>query len=150
MWKLNRLFARIDFFSAWGVSLVAFALYAYQAVKRVQLADRLQSNSIPLFAIFFQVAIIPIFSGMLRFRRALASGRRPDLLTVIEVAFTLLVIFAGILVGLGRLRWALTVFLIVMSSTLLLWEMLRRFDIIPSFKIPIAWWPWTRSSLPKS
>src|SRR6185503_16231228 len=31
--------ARIDFAAAWFVSLVAYALYFYQAITRVQLAD---------------------------------------------------------------------------------------------------------------
>jgi hypothetical protein len=82
--RRDLLVSKVDFVSAWVFPLLAYALYAYQGVRQVQLADRLQNTSIGLLPIIFPLLAWPIFQGIQRLRDARLRKRRPDVLALID------------------------------------------------------------------
>jgi len=111
--------ARIDFVSAWIVSVIAIALYIGQSISRVQLADRLRSA--PNFARV--VFVIPLMI-LLIIKAALGLTRRTHRLErparMLEIVFGAISIFlAVILTNFGSLNWKVTLTLFTAGVLLL-------------------------------
>lgn len=125
-------FARVDFAFAWFFSGLAIALYIWQAISRVQLADRLPPRAIVArFALIFPVfTILGVHAIIARVR---STYRFEKYLRIVEVGFGLFAMaFAAKLSGTSRLTWRITFGLFGVGFVLLLGE--------------VAWTMWMRFS----
>lgn len=114
--------ARIDFLSAWVVALLAYTLYVYQAVSRVQFADLLQQSNraASLSAGAFFGVVLGFFA--MRTWNGLARGlgfERADYLIVFGI---LVPLAAAMLAGFYSkyLNWLFSVIGIAVPTLLLL------------------------------
>jgi hypothetical protein len=127
-------FARIDFISAWIVSVAAISLYIGQAVSRVQFADRLRFlGSAEGFGLLAVAEVFIIQRGAIALRRARHRGRRPSWMTITHVGFGLFsLMLAFALLVAGRLPGMLMIIFIVIATFLGLADYLR-------FPVPVSW-----------
>lgn len=134
--------SRVDFVSAWVVSLGAYVLYVFQAVKKVQVADVVQGGGTPFSTLFtlplsFMVVFQLIFLVDMRLRLR-KDYQRPiwdlrmivSLLTILTFPVALWLVFRTI--GMP-MQWSAKLTLLGITLAILTWAGIKGAPI--GFKI---------------
>jgi hypothetical protein len=119
--------SRVDFLSAWAIPLLAFALGIYQAIRNVQLADRVFSpgGSPEVFSILLTLAI-PLIAKLVKELRKPSEARRVRWIRIGVGAFGLfIVVFGFLLAFMGRLNLRIAAVLGGLCAVIYAWAILK-------------------------